>query len=123
MYLHLIDIFPVLIGDLLWRGEIDMIFSCHFPCWREEGRMKILNRQGIPQTNHVMDTIGVTVYKFALGLFGLQIDFTGLLQRIDYCGPSKGCMQPLFSTGFSPFCVLKLLNCFSIMICQNMFSE
>ena len=69
MYLHLIDIFPVLIGDLLWRGEIDMIFSCHFPCWREEGRMKILNRQGIPQTNHVMDTIGVTVYKFALGLF------------------------------------------------------
>ena len=37
----------------------------------------------------------VTVYKFALGLFGLQIDFIGLLQRIDYCGPSIGCMQPL----------------------------
>ena len=30
----------------------------------------------------------VTVYKFALGLVGLQIDFIGLLQRIDYCGPS-----------------------------------
>ena len=28
-----------------------MIFSCHFPWWREEGR--------IPQTNHVMDTMGV----------------------------------------------------------------
>ena len=42
-----------------------------------------------------MDTMGVTVYKFALGLFGLQIDFLGLLQRIDYSGPSIGCMQPL----------------------------
>ena len=40
--------------------------------------------QGIPQTNHVMDTMGVTVYKFALGLFCLQIDFIGLLQSIDY---------------------------------------
>ena len=59
-----------------------MIFSCHFPWWREEGRMKIVNGQGIPQTNHVMDTMGVTVYKFALGLFGLQIDLSGLLQRI-----------------------------------------
>ena len=39
----------------------------------------------------------VTVYKFALGLFGLQIDFIGLLQTIDYCGPSIGCMQPLVS--------------------------
>ena len=57
--------------------------------------MKIVNRQGISQTNHGMDTMGVTVYKFALGLFGLQIDFIGLLQRIDYCGPSIGCMQPL----------------------------
>ena len=47
-----------------------MIFSCHFPWWREDGRMKIVNKQGIPQTNHVMDTVGVTVYKFALGLFG-----------------------------------------------------
>ena len=28
-----------------------MIFSFHFPWWREEGR--------IPQTNHVMDTMGV----------------------------------------------------------------
>ena len=37
----------------------------------------------------------VTVYRFALSLFGLQIDFIGLLQRIDYCGPSIGCMQPL----------------------------
>ena len=38
----------------------------------------------------------VTVYKFALALFGLQIDFIGLLQRIiDYCGPSIGCRQPL----------------------------
>ena len=38
----------------------------------------------------------VTVYKFALDLFGLQIDFIGLLQRIiDYCTPSIGCMQPL----------------------------
>ena len=42
-----------------------------------------------------MDNMGVTVYKFALGLFGLQIDFIGLLQRIDYCGPSIGCIQPL----------------------------
>ena len=24
--------------------------------------MKIINKQGIPQTNHVMDTMGVTVY-------------------------------------------------------------
>ena len=31
-----------------------------------------------------MDTMGVTVYKFALGLFSLQIDFIGLLQSIDY---------------------------------------
>ena len=38
----------------------------------------------------------VTVYKFSLALFGLQIDFIGLLQRIiDYCGPSIGCRQPL----------------------------
>ena len=28
-----------------------MIFSFHFPWWRKEGR--------IPQTNHVMDTMGV----------------------------------------------------------------
>ena len=73
-----------------------MIFFCHFPWWREEGRMKIVNRQRIPQTNYVMDTMGVTVYKFALGLFGLQIDLIGLLQRDDYCGLSIGCM---FSTG------------------------
>ena len=73
MYLHLIDIFPVLIGDLLWRGEINMIFSFHFPWWREEGS--------------------------ALGLFGLQIDIIGLLQRIDYCGSSIGCMQPLVTIG------------------------
>ena len=72
-----------------------MTISCHFPWWREEGRMKIVNRQGIPQTNHMMDTMGVTVYKFALGLFGLQIDFIGLLQRIDYSGSSIGCMQTL----------------------------
>ena len=57
--------------------------------------MKIGNRRGIPQTNHVMDTVGVTVYKFALGLFGLQIDFIGLLQRVGHSGPSIGCMQPL----------------------------
>ena len=31
--------------------------------------MKIVNRQGIPQTNNVMDTMGV--YEFALSLFGL----------------------------------------------------
>ena len=74
-----------------------MIFSCHFPWRREDGRMKIVNRPEIhvAQANHVMDNMGVTVYKFALGLFGLQIDFIGLLQRIDYCGPSIGCMQPL----------------------------
>ena len=69
-----------------------MIFSFHFPWWREEGR--------IPQKNHVMDTTfgcHITVYKFVLGLFGLQIDIIGLLQRIDYCGPSIGCMQPLVS--------------------------
>ena len=28
--------------------------------------MKIVNRQGIPQMNHVMDTMGVTVHKFAV---------------------------------------------------------
>ena len=28
-----------------------MLFSFHFPWWREEGR--------IPQMNHVMDTMGV----------------------------------------------------------------
>ena len=72
-----------------------MLFSCHFPWWREDGRMKIVNKQGIPQMNHVMDTMGFTVYKFALGLFGLQIDFISLLQRIYYCGPSIGWMQPL----------------------------
>ena len=79
-----------------------MIFSCHFTWRREDGRMKIVNRPEIhvPQTNHVMDNMGVTVYKFALGLFGLQIDFIGLLQRIDYCGPSIGCMQPLVKVGF-----------------------
>ena len=42
--------------------------------------MKIVNRQGVPQTNHVMDTVGV--YKFDLGLFGLQNDFIGMLQLI-----------------------------------------
>ena len=31
--------------------------------------MKIVNRQGIPQTNSVIDTMGV--YEFTLGLFGL----------------------------------------------------
>ena len=71
-----------------------MTFSCHFPWWREEGRMKIVNMQRTTQTNHVMDTMGVTVYKFAFGLFGLLIDFIGLLERIDYCGPSIGCVQP-----------------------------
>ena len=40
-----------------------------------------------------MDTMGV--YEFALGLFGVQIDFIGLPRRIDYCGPSIGCIQPL----------------------------
>ena len=69
-----------------------MIRSFHFPWWREEGRMKIVNRQGILQTNHVMDTMEVTVYKFSLGLFGLKMNFIGLLQTIDYCGPSIGCM-------------------------------
>ena len=37
----------------------------------------------------------VTVYRFALGLFGLQINFIGSLQRIDCYGPSIGFMQPL----------------------------
>ena len=64
------------------------MFSCHFPWSSEEGRIKIVNRQGIPQTNHVMDTMGVTVYKLTLGLFDLQIDFIGLLQRTEYCAPS-----------------------------------
>ena len=73
-----------------------MIFYCHLPWLREDGRMKIVNKQGIPQTNHVMDTMGVTMYKFALGLFCLQIDFIGLLQITDYCGPSIGIgVQPL----------------------------
>ena len=35
------------------------------------------------------------MYEFALGLFGVQIDFIGLPRRIDYCGPSIGCIQPL----------------------------
>ena len=52
--------------------------------------MKIVNKQGIPQANHVMDTMGL--YAFALGLFGLQIFLIGFLQRIVYCGPSIGCM-------------------------------
>ena len=65
-----------------------MIFSFYYSWCREEGR--------IQQKNHVMDTMGVmSLYKFALDLFGLQIDFIGSLQRIDYCGPSIGCMQPL----------------------------
>ena len=74
-----------------------MISSCNFLWRREDGRMKIVNRPEIhvPQTNHVMDNMGVTVYKFALCLFGLQIYSIGLLQRIDYCRPSIGCMQPL----------------------------
>ena len=70
-----------------------MLLSCHFPWWREEGRMKIVNRQDIPETNNMMDSMDV--YEFALGLFGLQIDLIGFLQRIGYCGPSIGCMQPL----------------------------
>ena len=46
------------------RGEIgDIILSF------SEDTMKIVNRKGIPQTNNVMDTMGV--YEFALGLFGL----------------------------------------------------
>ena len=60
------------------------------------GRMNIVNRERIPQTNYVMDTLGV--YKFDFGLlvlFGLQNDFIGLLQRMDLCGPSIDCMQPL----------------------------
>ena len=51
----------------------------------------------------------VTVYKFALGLFGLQIDIIGLLQRIDYCGPSIGCMQAL---------VLDFLGFFWCRVCH-----
>ena len=35
------------------------------------------------------------VYEFDFGLFGLQIGFIGLPQRIDYYDPSKGCVQPL----------------------------
>ena len=35
----------------------------------------------IPQTNHVMDTMGVTVYTFALDLFGLQIALRGRLKN------------------------------------------
>ena len=89
-----------------------MIFSCHFPWRRENGRMKIVNRPEIHvlQTNHVMDNMGVTVYKFAFGLFGLQIDFIGLLQRIDYCGPSIGCMQPLVS-----------INVRTVTFCSNLY--
>ena len=58
--------------------------------------MKIVNRQEIPQTNNMMDSMDV--YEFALGLFGLQIDLIGFLQRIDYCYPSIDCMQPLIIT-------------------------
>ena len=91
-----------------------MIFSCHFPWWREEGRMKIVNRQGIPQANHLMDAMGVNVYKFVLGLFGLQICFIGLLHRIDYCGPSIGYMQLLLCQRHKLFelfclCILRIL--------------
>ena len=66
-----------------------MIFSFHFPWWREEGR--------IPQNESRDGYYGchVTVYRFTLGLFGLQINFIGSLQRIDCCGLSIGCMQPL----------------------------
>ena len=41
-----------------------MISSCNFLWRREDGRMKIVNRPEIhvPQTNHVMDNMGVTVY-------------------------------------------------------------
>ena len=71
MFLHITDIFLYILTEcgLLKRGEINMLFSYHFPWWMEERRMKIVNRQGIPQTNNVMDTMGV--YEFALGLFGL----------------------------------------------------
>ena len=44
--------------------------------------MKIVNRQGIPLTNHVMDTVGVTVYRCALDLFGLQIDFMAYYKEL-----------------------------------------
>ena len=37
-----------------------MIFSFHFLWWREEGR--------IPQTNHVMDTMGVMLLCISLPL-------------------------------------------------------
>ena len=37
-----------------------MLFSFHFPWWREEGR--------IPQMNHVMDTMGVMLLCISLFL-------------------------------------------------------
>ena len=67
MYLHLIDIFLVLIGDILWRGEINMIISSY----------SLVEGRGQNTTNESRDGYygcHVTVYKFALGLFGLEID-------------------------------------------------
>ena len=67
MYLHLIDIFLVLIGNILWRGEINMIFSS----------FSLVEGRGQNTTNESRDEYygcHVTVYKFALGLFGLEID-------------------------------------------------
>ena len=42
--------------------------------------MKIVNRQEIPQTNNMMDSMDV--YKFSLGLFGLQIDLIGFYKEL-----------------------------------------
>ena len=56
-----------------------MIFSCHFPWWREEGRMKIVNRQGIPQKYHVMDTVGVMSLCISLPLVYLDCKLISLI--------------------------------------------
>ena len=47
-----------------------MIFSFHFPWGREEGR--------IPQTNHVMNTVGVMSLFISLSLVYLVCKFISL---------------------------------------------
>ena len=91
MYLHLIDIFSCIDRRfIIERGnKYDILFSFSMVEGRGQNTAN-KSREG----NYGCH---VTVYKFALGLFGLQIDFIGSLQRIDCCGPSIGCMQPLVS--------------------------
>ena len=80
MYLHLIDIFSCIDRRfIIERGnKYDILFSFSMVEGRGQNTAN-KSREG----NYGCH---VTVYKFALGLFGLQIDFIGSLQRIDCCG-------------------------------------